>query len=67
VDVDGQMRVRDYLSLTVSFDHNMIDGAPAARFTQRLQQLIESGYGLPDAGNSAMDDAIGEHVAAAVS
>jgi len=67
VDVDGQMCVRDYLSLTVSFDHNMIDGAPAARFTQRLKQLIESGYGLPDAGNSAMDDAIGEHVAAAVS
>jgi hypothetical protein len=24
----------------------MIDGAPAARFAQRLQDLIESGYGL---------------------
>jgi hypothetical protein len=35
-----------YLSLTVSFDHNMIDGAPAARFTQRLKELVESGYGL---------------------
>jgi pyruvate/2-oxoglutarate dehydrogenase complex dihydrolipoamide acyltransferase (E2) component len=40
--------VRDYLSLTVSFDHNMIDGAPAARFTERLKDLTESGYGLVD-------------------
>jgi pyruvate/2-oxoglutarate dehydrogenase complex dihydrolipoamide acyltransferase (E2) component len=44
--VDGQITMRDYLSLTVSFDHNMIDGAPAARFTQRLKELVESGYGL---------------------
>ena len=47
-DVDGQSVLRDYLSLTVSFDHNMIDGAPAARFTERLKELIESGYGLID-------------------
>ena len=46
--VDGQIALRDYLSLTISFDHNMIDGAPAARFTERLKELIESGYGLPD-------------------
>jgi hypothetical protein len=26
----------------------MIEGAPAARFTQRLKDLIESGYGLDD-------------------
>jgi pyruvate/2-oxoglutarate dehydrogenase complex dihydrolipoamide acyltransferase (E2) component len=46
--VDGQMAIREYLSLTISFDHDMIDGAPAARFTQRLKELIESGYGLDD-------------------
>jgi 2-oxoacid dehydrogenases acyltransferase (catalytic domain) len=40
--------LRDYLSMTISFDHDIIDGAPAARFTQRLKELIESGYGLPD-------------------
>jgi len=44
--VDGQIVIRDYLSLTISFDHDIIDGAPAARFTQRLKDLIESGYGL---------------------
>jgi pyruvate/2-oxoglutarate dehydrogenase complex dihydrolipoamide acyltransferase (E2) component len=45
-DIDGQIAIRDYLSLTVSFDHRMIDGAPAARFTERFKELIESGYGL---------------------
>jgi deazaflavin-dependent oxidoreductase (nitroreductase family) len=45
-DVDGQLITRDYLSLTVSFDHNLVDGAPAARFTERFKELIESGYGL---------------------
>jgi pyruvate/2-oxoglutarate dehydrogenase complex dihydrolipoamide acyltransferase (E2) component len=46
--VDGSTAIREYLSLTISFDHEMIDGAPAARFTQRLKDLIESGYGLGD-------------------
>jgi pyruvate/2-oxoglutarate dehydrogenase complex dihydrolipoamide acyltransferase (E2) component len=46
--VDGHVATREYLSLTVSFDHETIDGAPAARFTQRLKELIEGGYGLDD-------------------
>ena len=44
--VDGQIAIRDYLSLTISYDHNITDGAPAARFAERLKELIESGYGL---------------------
>src|SRR5437762_10000141 len=36
-DVDGRSVVRHYMSPTVSFDHNLIDGAPAARFTQRFK------------------------------
>ena len=46
--VDERIKIRDYLSMTINFDHDMIDGAPAARFTQQLIDLIESGYGLPD-------------------
>jgi pyruvate/2-oxoglutarate dehydrogenase complex dihydrolipoamide acyltransferase (E2) component len=46
--VDGRIAIREYLSLTISFDHDIIDGAPAARFTGRLKELIESGYGLDD-------------------
>ena len=53
-EVNGQLHLRDYLSITVSFDHNMIDGAPAARFTERLKELIESGYGLQDADETAI-------------
>ena len=45
---EDRVEAREYLSVTVSFDHDVIDGAPAARFTQRLKELIESGYGLPD-------------------
>ena len=55
IDRNGQRRVREYLSLTVSFDHDMIDGAPAARFTERLRQLIESGYGLDHAESPAIE------------
>jgi pyruvate/2-oxoglutarate dehydrogenase complex dihydrolipoamide acyltransferase (E2) component len=44
--VDGHIAIRDYLSLTISLDHEIIDGAPAARFTRRLKELIEGGYGV---------------------
>ena len=46
--VDGHIAVREYLSITLSFNHDLIDGAPAARFTQRLKDLIEIGYGLSE-------------------
>jgi pyruvate/2-oxoglutarate dehydrogenase complex dihydrolipoamide acyltransferase (E2) component len=46
--VAGRIAIREYLSLTISFDHDIIDGAPAARFTERLKDLIESGFGLLD-------------------
>jgi pyruvate/2-oxoglutarate dehydrogenase complex dihydrolipoamide acyltransferase (E2) component len=44
--VQGQIAIREYLSLTLSFDHDIVDGAPAARFAQRLKELLEQGYGL---------------------
>jgi len=44
--VDGRIEIRDLLCVTVSFDHTITDGAPAARFTSRLKQLIEGGSGL---------------------
>ena len=46
--VDGKVEAHEYLSVTLNFDHDLIDGAPAARFTQQLMDLIESGYGLGD-------------------
>jgi len=44
--VDEQSVPREYLCLTISVDHDTVDGAPAARLTERLEELIESGYGL---------------------
>ncbi len=44
--VDHHIVVRKYMSVTVSFDHDVIDGAPAARFMQRLKKLIENAHGL---------------------
>ncbi|MFL5660805.1 MAG: 2-oxo acid dehydrogenase subunit E2 [Ktedonobacteraceae bacterium] len=46
--VDGKVEAHEYLSVMLDFDHDIIDGAPAARFTQQLIELIESGYGLGD-------------------
>ena len=44
--VEDHVEPREMLSLTVMFDHDVVDGAPAARFVKRLVELIESGYGL---------------------
>jgi len=39
---DGQIAIREYLNLTVSFDHDIVDGAPAARFARAFTELVES-------------------------
>ncbi len=47
--IAGRIEPREYLCVTVSVDHDIVDGAPAARFVDRLRELIESGFGLiPD-------------------
>lgn len=44
--VDGEIAIREYLDLTISLDHDIVDGAPAARFAALFVELIESGYGV---------------------
>ena len=51
--LEERVEPRCLLNLTVAFDHDVVDGAPAARFVQRLVELIESGYGL----DAAVQDA----------
>ncbi len=46
--VDGRIEPREFLAVTLSFDHVIVDGAPAARFVDRLKGLIEGGQGLED-------------------
>jgi len=45
--VDGELTTREFLDLTVTFDHDVVDGAPAARFVQRLGELVEDAHGIP--------------------
>ena len=42
VAVDGMLGIRQMVTLSLSFDHRLNDGAPAARFLQRICQLIEA-------------------------
>lgn len=58
--VEGRIEIREYLDVTLSFDHDVVDGAPAARFASRLKELIESGYGLcgPEFGRMPQSKAV---------
>ncbi len=43
---DGRIELREFLQMSVLIDHDVIDGAPAARFVGRLNELMQSGFGL---------------------
>jgi pyruvate dehydrogenase E2 component (dihydrolipoamide acetyltransferase) len=40
---DGKIVIRPMMTITLNFDHRMIDGAPAARFLQDIKALLEGG------------------------
>jgi pyruvate/2-oxoglutarate dehydrogenase complex dihydrolipoamide acyltransferase (E2) component len=46
--VDDQIVPREYVGLTILFDHDVTDGAPVARFVRRLQEMMSGEYGLRD-------------------
>lgn len=46
VDEEGNIVARQMMTLSLTFDHRLTDGAPAARFLQRLKQLIERPFVL---------------------
>lgn len=39
---DGQVVARHLMNLCLTFDHRVMDGAPAARFLQKVKQLLET-------------------------
>lgn len=43
---NNNISIREYLEMTILIDHDVIDGAPAARFVARLSELIETGHDL---------------------
>ncbi|MDF1550038.1 MAG: 2-oxo acid dehydrogenase subunit E2 [Bacteroidales bacterium] len=43
VEQNNKVEKRQHLCLTFSFDHDIIDGAPAARFIRNIKKIIEGG------------------------
>jgi pyruvate/2-oxoglutarate dehydrogenase complex dihydrolipoamide acyltransferase (E2) component len=44
--VGGRIEPREYLSVTLCFDHDVVDGGPATRLAQDFADLVESACGL---------------------
>ncbi|MEN6357387.1 MAG: dihydrolipoamide acetyltransferase family protein [Armatimonadota bacterium] len=44
VVVEGEIKVRSMMNICLSFDHRVMDGAPAAEFLARLKQTLEAPY-----------------------
>jgi pyruvate dehydrogenase E2 component (dihydrolipoamide acetyltransferase) len=41
---NNEVVVRSMMTLSLVFDHRLVDGAPAARFLQQIKQMIEEPY-----------------------
>lgn len=42
VPYQGEIKIRKMITLSLVFDHRLIDGAPAARFLQNIKQKVEN-------------------------
>ena len=54
--IDGHVEVRDVLNLTLAIDHDVIDGAPAARFGAELREVLETAAVLMQAAEPRAGD-----------
>jgi pyruvate/2-oxoglutarate dehydrogenase complex dihydrolipoamide acyltransferase (E2) component len=55
--VDGEIREREHLCLTLSLDHDIVDGAAGARFVRTFVDLVASGVALDAVSDAALQDA----------
>lgn len=46
--VEGEIKIREYLDITISIDHDIVDGAPAARFIEEFRTTLERAAALQD-------------------
>lgn len=44
VPIENEIKIRQMMTLSLVFDHRLVDGAPAARFLQRIKQYIETPF-----------------------
>lgn len=45
---DDTIAIREYIHVTVTADHDLIDGGPLGRFLDRFISFCEQGYGIPE-------------------
>lgn len=50
--VDDNIEIREYLDLTISVDHDIVDGAPIARFVNDFRKTLENAATLSEAFES---------------
>lgn len=43
VVVDGQVTIKPRMQLSLTYDHRIVDGAPAAEFLKTVKQILETG------------------------
>jgi pyruvate dehydrogenase E2 component (dihydrolipoamide acetyltransferase) len=48
--VDGRVGIRSMMNLCLTFDHRVMDGAPAAQYLARVKALLERPYLIFDLG-----------------
>ncbi len=41
---EGQFAKRSHMALSLTFDHRLVDGAPAAEFLRAVVEIIENPY-----------------------
>jgi pyruvate dehydrogenase E2 component (dihydrolipoamide acetyltransferase) len=46
VPVDGEVKIRPMLWLSMAYDHRAVDGAPAAEFLQKIKKSLENPISL---------------------
>jgi len=46
--IDNKIEIRECLHITVTVDHDMVDGGPMVRFVDRLNELMEGAFGLEE-------------------
>jgi len=41
VIINKEMQIKPIMYLSLSYDHRIVDGAPAAQFLQKVKQILE--------------------------
>jgi hypothetical protein len=49
------MTTAETVQMALLFDHDVVDGAPVARFISHLTELVEGGFGLPEVAEAAAE------------